>query len=68
MGQTPRPQEQGRQPCGTERASSPALRFGALRGVPAEVGVKKPRSGFDQGGSVLPHIENQASTPRYETG
>lgn len=61
MRQAPRPQEQGRQPCGTERVSSPALRFGALRGVPAEVGVKKPRSGFDQGGNVLPHIENQAS-------
>jgi hypothetical protein len=31
------------------------------------VGVKKTRSGFDQGGNLLPHIENQASTPGYET-
>ena len=34
---------------------------------PVEVGVKKTRSGFDRGGNVLPHIENQASTPGYET-
>ncbi len=66
-GETPRPQECAGTANGTERVASPAPRFGALRGAPAEVGVKKAQSGFDQGGNLLPHIENQASTPGYET-
>ncbi len=66
-GETPRPQECAGTAHGTERVASPAPRFGALWGVPAEVGVKKTHSGFDQGGNLLPHIENQATTPAYET-
>jgi len=35
------PSGAGRQACGTERVISPALLYGALRGVPAEGGVLK---------------------------
>lgn len=66
-GETPRPQECAGTAHGTERVASPAPRFGALRGASAEVGVKKTHSGFDLGGNLLPHIENQASTPACET-
>ncbi|OYX96133.1 MAG: hypothetical protein B7X90_02075 [Novosphingobium sp. 17-62-19] len=62
----PRPQEQGRRACGTERVISTAPLLGALRGFPAEVGVEEMRRSSDQGGDFLPSDYVEKVTPACE--
>jgi hypothetical protein len=52
----PRPQEQDRRACGTERVISPAPLTGALRGVPARRGSRRRNSGSGPGEGFPPQI------------
>jgi hypothetical protein len=56
QSRTPRPQEGARRARGTERANSPAQRYGALRGTPEEVGVEETVCGLQPWRKLPPKL------------